>query len=85
MCGRHRAEESEKMGLTVEKFKAVASMAASRAFYVGGKYQEAFVPSARHVQSQDGANSSPSSAWRMRTQTMRTEAMRTQTARAIRW
>ena len=51
------AEESEKMGLTVEKFKAVASMAASRAFYVGGKYQEAFVPCADMFNHKTGANS----------------------------
>ena len=51
------AEETRKMGLTVEKFKAVASMAASRAFFVGGKYQEALVPCADMFNHKTGENS----------------------------
>lgn len=50
-------ELCEEMGFTLETFKAAASIAASRAFYLGGKYGECLVPCADLFNHRTGTNS----------------------------
>jgi SET domain-containing protein 6 len=50
-------ETANAMGLTLETFKAAASIAASRAFYVGGEYGECLVPCADLFNHRTGTNS----------------------------
>ena len=57
-CATSLGEElCEELGFTLETFKAAASIAASRAFYVGGKYGECLVPCADLFNHRTGANS----------------------------
>ena len=50
-------DTANAMGLTLESFKAAASIAASRAFYVGGEYGECLVPCADLFNHRTGTNS----------------------------